>query len=345
MKILLLGPYPPPHGGVQTNLVAIREYLRAREVPCLVINLTRHRQPERDGLYFPRSARDLIGLLLRLDYDVIHLHFGGELHRRLLLLALLAGCLPGRRAVLTFHSGGYPSSAAGKQTGRWSLAGVALRSLDRLIGVNPELADFFERLGVPRRKIRVVCPFAGARFDSAQALPPALGAFMAVHQPRLVTVSGLEPEYDIPLQIHGMEKILSTHPDAGLVILGTGSREAEMRALIASKPYAQSILLAGDVPHSTTLCVLSKADLFLRTTLYDGDSISVREALSIGVPAVVSDNHMRPPGVRLFPIGDQGAMERLVLDTLCDPGPRPVPADAVSYKGLDEIYAIYKELV
>ncbi len=344
MKVLLLGPYPPPHGGVQTNLVAIRQYLLGLGVPCLVINLTRHRQEERDGLYFPRSARELIGLLLRLDYDIVHLHFGGDLHRRLLMLALLAGCLPGRRAVLTFHSGGYPSSVAGKQTGRWSLAGLALRSLDRLIGVNEELAAFFERLGIPRRKIRVLCPFTDARFDPSVPLPAKVNFFLGAHQPRLVTVSGLESEYDLPLQINGMEEIIAAHPQAGLLILGTGSREAELRALIESKHYAKSILLAGDAPHAATLRAVSAADLFLRTTLYDGDSISVREALAIGVPTVVTDNGMRPPGVRLFPIGNQGAMVRLVLDTLHDPGPRRAEVGASS-AGLDEVYAIYKELI
>ena len=28
MTVLQLGPVPPPHGGVQTNLIAIREHLR-----------------------------------------------------------------------------------------------------------------------------------------------------------------------------------------------------------------------------------------------------------------------------------------------------------------------------
>ena len=343
MKVLLLGPYPPPQGGVQTNLVAIREYLRARSVPCMVINLTRHRQDNRDGLYFPRGSRELIGLLLRLDYDIAHLHFGGDLHPRLLLLALLIGWMPGRRAVLTFHSGGYPSSEAGKKTRRWSLAGLALRSLDRLIGVNRELETFFSRLGVPERKIRVVCPFADARFDPSTPLPPKLDAFFTTHRPLLITVSGLEPEYDLPLQINAMEEILAAHPQAGLAILGTGSREEELRALIESKPYAKNILLAGDIPHASTLRALSEADLFLRTTLYDGDSISVREALAIGIPSVVSDNGMRPPGVRLFTIGDRAAMVRVALDTLREPGQR-LASTAVSSDGLGEVYAIYNEL-
>ena len=342
MKILLLGPYPPPQGGVQTNLVAIREDLRARGVPCMVINLTRHHQIERDGLYFPRSSWELIRLLFRLDYDIAHLHFGGDLHRRLLFLALLIGWMPGRRAGLTFHSGGYPASEIGKKTGYWSLAGLAIRSLDRLIGVNQELAAFFSRLGVPRRNIRVVCPFAGAHFDPSEPLPPKLAGFFAAHRPLLVTVSGLEPEYDLPLQIDAMEEILTVHPQAGLAILGTGSREDELRAHIESKPYAKKILLAGDVPHASTLRALSEADLFLRTTLYDGDSISVREALAIGIPSIVSDNGMRPPGVRLFPIGDREAMVRVVLDTL---GTKVESAPGARVAGaLDDVYAIYNEL-
>ena len=38
---------------------------------------------------------------------------------------------------------------------------------------------------------------------------------------------------------------------------------------------------------------MSRITIFLRTTLYDGDSISVREALHLGVPVIASDNGMR----------------------------------------------------
>ncbi|MFZ0536217.1 MAG: hypothetical protein WAM47_05130, partial [Candidatus Sulfotelmatobacter sp.] len=74
MRLLQLGPYPPPHGGVQSNLVAIRTFLRRHGVPCAVINITRHRKPDSDEVYYPKSAAALIRLLLRLDYDVLHLH-------------------------------------------------------------------------------------------------------------------------------------------------------------------------------------------------------------------------------------------------------------------------------
>src|SRR6185437_14834553 len=83
MKVVQLGPYPPPHGGVQTNLVAIRNLLRSAGHECLAINLTRHRREEADGVYYPHSAAGLLNLLWRLKADILHLHLGGDLTRRL----------------------------------------------------------------------------------------------------------------------------------------------------------------------------------------------------------------------------------------------------------------------
>ena len=101
MKVVQLGPYPPPHGGVQTNLVAIREYLRRHGYPCDVINLTRFRREDGDGVYYPIGAAALMRLLWRLPADIVHLHFGGDLTPRLLGLALFCTLLPGRKTVLT----------------------------------------------------------------------------------------------------------------------------------------------------------------------------------------------------------------------------------------------------
>jgi glycosyltransferase involved in cell wall biosynthesis len=44
--------------------------------------------------------------------------------------------------------------------------------------------------------------------------------------------------------------------------------------------------------------------VFVRPTLKDGDSISVREALVLGVPVVASRVGSRPPGTILFHPGN-----------------------------------------
>lgn len=316
MKVVQLGPYPPPHGGVQTNLVAIREYLRRHGHSCDAINLTRFRREDADGVYYPIGAAALMRLLWRLPADILHLHFGGDLTPRLLALALFCTLLPGRKTVLTFHSGGYPGSREGQMAAPATLRGFVLRRLDGLIGVNPEISALFARFGVRPERIRTILPFAVQPPDRSLPLPERLAAFLSAHSPALLTVGLLEPEYDLPMQIDAMAKILRSYPRAGLLIVGAGSLEESLRAQIAETPYRDHVLLYGDMPHAVTLRATLECDLLLRTTRYDGDSVSVREALYIGTPVIATDNGMRPEGVDLIPPSDPGRLREAVCRLL-----------------------------
>ena len=151
--------------------------------------------------------------------------------------------------------------------------------------------------------------------DRSLPLPERLAAFLSsAHSPALLTVGLLEPEYDLPMQIDVMAEILRRHPRAGLLIVGAGSLEESLRARIAATPYRDHIVLYGDMPHALTLRATQECDLLLRTTLYDGDSVSVREALYIGTPVIATDNGMRPDGVHLIPPSDPARL----LDAVCD---------------------------
>jgi hypothetical protein len=82
--------------------------------------------------------------------------------------------------------------------------------------------------------------------------------------------------------------------------------------------------------------------------LYDGDSVSVREALRLGTPVIATDNGMRPANVRLIPINDAAALERAVFEqTALEQTQRPriqegtaPPLDA----NLQAVLDVYKRL-
>ena len=76
-RVLLIGPYSPPRGGVQAHVTALREYLLKQGVACEVIDLSPNRRNEGEGVYGPRNGLDVARLLLTLRYDVAHLHVGG----------------------------------------------------------------------------------------------------------------------------------------------------------------------------------------------------------------------------------------------------------------------------
>ena len=344
MVVLQLGPYPPPHGGVQTNLVAIREHLRRQGMGAPVINLTRHRAPERDEVYYPRSAGEVVRLLRKIPADVIHLHIGGRLSGRLLALCLFCTLLPGRRTVLTFHSGGYPSWQKRRRMLPFWVRGLILPRLDAILAVNAEIASLFRTLGVHPSRIRLTCPFTPVAVSGDTVLPEPLAGFAQSHHPLLTTVGLLEPEYDLGAQIRMFADIRREFPQAGLVIVGSGSLDAELRRQIAAHPAAAHILLCGDVAHPVTLKVIAGSDAFLRTTLYDGDSISVREALQLGVPVVATDNGMRPDGVHLIPRSDSGALLATVRSVLRAPVHRSASSGRAD-ESLDDLLDLYRSLV
>ena len=325
MNVVLIGPYPPPHGGVQTHIVALQRYLQQHGVTVTVINVARHtgdRQVE--GVFFPTSSLGVLKLLFRLRADVLHCHVGGTLQLRVLGLLFVATLVPGARTVLTFHSGGFPSSGAGRRAGRWTPAGWVLRRIHALIAVNREIAQRFERLGVDQTRIRLISPFSGLPQDGSgnEALPHSLDAFFRAHHPVLTTVGLLEPEYDLDLQIDALADVRKHLANAGLIIVGSGTLAQALREKLRSRPDQGHILQTGDLPHAVTLQVVKRSDLVLRTTRYDGDALSVKEALALGVPVIATDTGMRPGGTALVPAGDRRALVDSILSMLRSPQDR-----------------------
>lgn len=342
MRVIQLGPFPPPHGGVQTNLVAIRDHLRAHGHSAAVIHLTRHRRENADEVFYPKTAAETMRLLLSEPADILHVHIGGNLTRRLLGLCLYCSQLPGRKTVLTFHSGGYPSSPEGQATTANTFAGFVLRRLDAIIAVNQQIADFMTKCGVDPARVHIISPHSHSASEAE--LPEPLRGFFAAHHPVLLSVGLLEPEYDLPLQIAALGEVRKSHPEAGLAMIGSGSLEASLRAQIKAQPYAEHLLLAGDVPHAATLRAIRECAMLLRTTHYDGDSISVREALDLGTPVIATDNQMRPQGCRLIPSPSLDPLLAAIEATLRAPRPLSPPRFSAA-ENLDTILALYRSLL
>jgi glycosyltransferase involved in cell wall biosynthesis len=330
---------------VQTNLVAIRSYLLKSGVPCSVINITRHRKPDADEVYYPKGPTQLVQLLSRLKYDIIHLHVGGMLTNRVLALSLICARWPGKKSVMTFHSGGFPSTPEGQALGPSSLVGFVLRSFDGVIGVNEEIIRFLHRMGVRPERARLISPYAFlAASGSGRALPQALSDFFAAHDPVLTSVGLLEPEYDLPLQIEAISPIREKFPQAGLLLIGSGSLESNLREKIALNAASAHILLAGDVPHAATMEAMARSRVMLRTTLYDGDALSVREALQLGTPVIASDNGMRPAGVRLVAKADLKALVN-AMEVELRQATRPKAVSSGDEGNIRAVFDFYRELL
>jgi glycogen(starch) synthase len=346
MRILQIGPYPPPHGGVQTNLKAIYDRLLVNGHDGLVIAVTRRSATEGvPNTYKPRTAIALFRLLISLRYDLVHLHLGGELTTRLAVLMFVCGLLPGKKSVVTFHSGGFAMNklSAAKP---YSLRGIAFRSVDHVIAVNEQMVDMMRRYGVRSSRLSLIPPFVARRPAPGAVLSESVSSFVESRRPLLLSMSLLEPEYAVELQVEAMARILERYPDAGLLIAGSGSLFEQLQELIAAKPYKDRLLLAGDLDHDVTLRIMELADVALRPTHYDGDAVSIREALYLGTPVIATDNGMRPEGVILISLPpDASQLAEAVIRTL-DGGPPKFEAPASDgSENINSVLRLYDRLL
>jgi glycosyltransferase involved in cell wall biosynthesis len=97
------------------------------------------------------------------------------------------------------------------------------------------------------------------------------------------TVAGLgrlHPQKNWPLFL----KVASRFPGAQFVIAGTGPEEERLRQLIAQANLGNVRLLG----FRDTRTVLAAADIFLLTSDYEGTPMILLEAMSCGLPSVVS---------------------------------------------------------
>ncbi|MGD9562321.1 MAG: glycosyltransferase family 4 protein [Pyrinomonadaceae bacterium] len=345
LRVVQLGPMPPPHGGVSANMIAIHEALEASGHISTIIDVTnRKRESSNASVLKPRSAVDLVKLLFQVNCDIVHYHIGGDFTPKLALLTLLCGVLPRRRAVVTFHSGGYALNAKG-WSGPRSLRGVAFRSLDLAIGVNERMLEMFRHFGVPSERSRLILPFRLKAPDPSVSIPQPIESFAARFDPFLLSVGALESAYRNEFLIDAMPEVVAESPNAGLMIVGSGSEAGELNCRLERSPVGDRIMLTGNLDHATVLHLIERADMLLRMTEYDGDSIAIREALFLGTPVIATDSVPRPEGVFLVKgPPDAAGLSRTIVQATETASSVPV-GTGIDGNNIDKVLDAYRELV
>lgn len=337
MRVLQLGPVPPPVGGVSRNMLAIQDELRRRGHASSLIATTRGASTPEPDVYRPGNPFALARLLRTLDYDVLHLHVGGEISRKVQALCLACTAVGKAPAVLTIHSGAFPQSEQAKHAVKNSALGAILRRFDHVVAVSDPIAEVMKRLGMASENLSVISPFAMSINDERAILDRVVEEFVAANTPLLAAVGGLEEDYDPTFLLEAIEGITREYPKAGVVAVGDGSMRRAIEQKLASHPRRDRILLAGSLDHAATIEVMRRADVVLRTTRFDGDATSVREALALGTPVVATDTGGRPDGVHLMKIGDTAGLMKGLRSALAE-GRR----ESKGEDGMENIHAVLK---
>lgn len=340
MKVLIVGAYPPPFGGVQVHIAQLEKYLESKGNNCFIINMGKNKTLQSSKLVSPANAIQVTSYMLKKRDHICHLHFGGTLHTRLLLLALFSNLLFYRRCAITIHSGGLPVWGSPKNPFKRYLTWISFILCRAFICVNQEIADYFKQLGIKEERIHVISPFAFEDNQATNLLPIHFDLFIKNEKPLLCNIGLLEPEYDLELLLRVFYQFIQKKPGAGLVMVGSGSLYDMLNNMISELGLQGKVLLTGDLSHSAAMQILALSDCYIRASRYDGDCISLKEAINLGVPAIATDTGMRPKEAILFPIGDEDALLTCLMNiTPAPPKERKknVASDSSALANIEEI--------
>lgn len=346
VKVLLIGDYPPPYGGISVHVKQLADFLVEKGVERRVLDIEPGTAPK-EGAVRVTGYFSFLRRLVSFSFQgfIPHIHTNGHNFKSWLAIGAAAwvGLLFGRRGVATVHSGLMPDyvNQAGLPV-RITIR-AALLPLARVIAVNEKIERALVDLEVDPKQILVLPAFSlGRRSDS---LPEPARIWRERFQPLVVSAVYLEKEYGTEFLIEACLHLKKKYPRLGCFIMGSGSEEAALRRRVREADGEEWILLSGNVPHEACLAIMAKGDLFVRPALFDGDAISVREALALGVPTVASNVGFRPEGTLLFEPGNVADLVRQMERGLRagQESARAVPAERE--KNLAFIHQAYEEAV
>jgi glycosyltransferase involved in cell wall biosynthesis len=105
----------------------------------------------------------------------------------------------------------------------------------------------------------------------------------------LIMTRQFAPVYGIEYFINALPRIVEKFPDVRAILVGSGPLEEEIKKRVDSLKLKNYIHFTGFVDADTVAECLNTADVYVSTSLSDGTSVSLLEALACRLPVVVSD--------------------------------------------------------
>lgn len=219
--------------------------------------------------------------------DVLHAH--GLRAGALAALALGRRRRGRTRLVVTLHNltvGGRLTTLVGDRLER-----LIARRADLVLAVSPDLAERAQDLGTPHVELAIIPavppqqPAEPGASDAAAAEDawPRSGA-------RLLTVARLAPQKGLPLLLEAAA-ILSREVDAGRLtaftwaLAGDGPGREQAAERIAAEQLPVTLLgRRSDAP-----ALMEVADVVVQTSLWEGQPLTIQEALRAGTAIVATD--------------------------------------------------------
>lgn len=202
-------------------------------------------------------------------FDIVHTHntlphFYGALAARMAGVPVVVnsqhgrGCGSGWKAKLQFR--------------------LANRLSDRVVGVSEDAAELCRRDDI-RSAERTMAIWNGVDLDRFEYHGPAA-------QPIAISVARLSPEKDFATLIRAVWILVKDCPEFRLKIVGDGAERSKLEGLVDELNLKNHVEFLGERSDISEL--LSQAGFFVSSSRTEGISLTLLEAMAVGLPVVTT---------------------------------------------------------
>lgn len=300
-QIALIGAYPPPIGGNTMHISRLYRLLKTHGYRVQVLDYMGQglANDPPDVKRLSRSVWFKAWQVLRFTSSIprgsiMHFHVSTLLRFQRVAPALLLATI-GCKRVMTIHSGRFVEN--------WQtpFQRLILRMLfsrfSSLIAVSKEIKNALLAVGVQPNRVFVI-PAYMKESVQFEHLPES---FKEIPQEKIKIVTSGQL-----IHIYNYEILTESinHIDPGkfhiiFAFYGVRDTQYETRIINLLSEFS-NITICQDLSPQAFLAVLDSSDIYVRTTLRDGDSVAVREALAIGNKVYATDCVQRPSGCVVF---------------------------------------------
>lgn len=306
-KLTLIGPYPPPIGGVSIYIKRLKELLDDNGFYCEVYNEGNY-EDKSNNIYTIKNYKSLILKFNKLKGDIIHFNCMGRNVRS--ILWLLKVFYRNKKMVLTIHGSSLKDQLEESNKLIKYFMIKSLKSMDKIIVVNKFYKELLVEYGIKLEKIKFMSSFIKPINNKKCNIdiPKDVSTFLNVKNFKLVTNGCVtfynnKDLYGFDNLIEAVSELRKKNIDISLLIAVLSSNnqtkeESDYYLSLKSRVNDMGLgekILFYDVDNTEFYPLLEKSDLFIRATNTDGDHpISLKEALALGKPSIASDVSIRP---------------------------------------------------
>jgi glycosyltransferase involved in cell wall biosynthesis len=322
-EIVLIGPFPPPYGGISVHLQRLYGYLAKTDFKYLLYN-TFSKSESYDNVISVQKVKYIwfFYFLFFCNSIVYHLHSPNWFLR--FLFSIMARFRSGK-FVISIQGRSINEAIENKNFIKRKLTTWMLKEMDAVIACNEEIRNqCIERIGLPREKVHLIPAYIPPLPDDIKRPKGYINQFIRNHSPVICATGWIGQVYKntdiygIDMLIELVEKLLKDFPDIGLILSVNGGESEQLinQTIGKSKKIVGNHIFFITEQLDDVVGIYKNCDLFCRPTNTDGDAVSIREAIHVGTPVVASDIVTRPSACILFESRNTVKFEIAVRQTL-----------------------------